>query len=246
MLMVLNTGSNLRSLPARRPSAFDRTDQRLSVFVNKYQSRPQVAPLFLSWAKHTASNEQSPEHHVERRRAVVSGNSNVCAAIDARYHWACSVYRTISRSNQRCDPVSSNPPHSRKHAHFFEVIASAAQFAVSLSGAADRVAFGSVIAWLADSVPRVANVGYSGALRRLLPLTRQECGHAAITEELVLDEWRVAGRSQLVSCPISCHTSASTDISYSKFVILYRILDCDNVVSITKKWDCHLTQQHVF
>jgi predicted RecB family nuclease len=29
-------------------------------------------------------------------------------------------------------------------------------------------------------------------------------------------------------------------------VILYRILDCDNVVSITKKWDCHLTQQHVF
>jgi hypothetical protein len=29
-------------------------------------------------------------------------------------------------------------------------------------------------------------------------------------------------------------------------VILYRILDCDNAVSITKKWDCHLTQQHVF
>ena len=28
-------------------------------------------------------------------------------------------------------------------------------------------------------------------------------------------------------------------------VILYRILDCDNAVSITKKWDCHLRQPRV-
>jgi hypothetical protein len=216
-LVVLNTGSNLGSLSPWRPSAFDRTDQRLSVFVNKYQGCPQVTPLFLSWATHTDSNGQSPDRHVERRRAVASGNSSACAATDARHHWACSVHRTTSGSNQRCEPVSSNPQHSRRHALSFGVLSSAARFAVSLSGADGRVAFGSVVAWLADCVPPVANVGCSGASRRLLPPTPLECGRAAIAEELVLDGWRVAGLFQLVSCPLSCHTSASSDISYSKF-----------------------------
>jgi hypothetical protein len=78
------------------------------------------------------------------------------------------------------------------------------------------VAFGSGVAWLAEVVPLVANVGYSGASRRLLPPTQQERGHAAIAEELVLDGWQVAGPFHLVSCPISCHTSANSDISYSK------------------------------
>jgi hypothetical protein len=217
MLIVLNTGSNLGSLPSRCPSAFDRTDQRLSVFVNKYQGRPQVMPLFLSWATHTASNVQSPDHHVERRRAAASGNSSACAATDARHHWACSVHRTTSGSNQRCEPVSSNPQHCRRHARFSGGSSSAARFAAPLSGMDGRLACGCVVAWLADCVPRVANVGYSGASRRLLPPTRPERGRAAIAGALVLDGRRVAGLFQLVSCPISCHISTSSDISYSKF-----------------------------
>jgi hypothetical protein len=217
MLMVLNTGANRGSLPSRCPGAFERTDQRLSIFIDKYQGRPQCPPLFLSWAKHTVSTERSPEHHVERRRAGASGNSNECVARDARYHWACSVYRTTSQSNPRCAPESSNPPHSRKYAHFFEVIASVARFAAALSDTADRVAFGFVVAGRADAGPRVANVGYCGASRRLLPPTWRKRGHAAITEEPVRDEWRVAGQFQLVSCPRSCHTAASSDINYSKF-----------------------------
>jgi hypothetical protein len=201
MLVVLNTGSNLGSLSPWRPSAFDWTDQRLSVFVNKYQGCPQVTPLFLSLATHTASNGQSPDRHVERRRAVASGNSSACAATDARHHWVCSVHRTTSGSNQRCEPVSSNPQHSCRHAHFFGVLSSAVRFAGSLSGADGRAAFGSVVAWLADCAPPVANVGYSGASCRLFPPTRLERGRAAIAEELVLDGWRVAGLFQLVSCP---------------------------------------------
>ena len=91
VLIMLNTGANLGRLPPWCPSAFDRTDQRLSIFVNKYQGCPQVAPLFLSWAKHTASNGQWPDRHVERQRAVVSGNSSACVVTDARRHWACTV-----------------------------------------------------------------------------------------------------------------------------------------------------------
>jgi hypothetical protein len=202
MLIVLNTGSNPGCLPARCPSAFDRTDQRLSVFVNEYQGCSQVMPLFLSWAIRTASNEQAPDHHVERQHAVASGNSSACAVTDARLHWACSVHRIISRSNRPCGPMSSNPQHNRRHARFWGAIASATQFAVSSSGVAGQVTFGSVVARFADVVPLVANVGYSGASRRLLPPTRREGGHVARAEELVLAEWRVAGLSQLVSCPI--------------------------------------------
>jgi hypothetical protein len=130
MLIVLNTGSNPGCLPARCPSAFDRTDQRLSVFVNEYQGCSQVMPLFLSWAIRTASNEQAPDHHVERQHAVASGNSSACAVTDARLHWACSVHRIVSRSNRPCEPMSSNPQHNRRHARFGGAIASAAQFAV--------------------------------------------------------------------------------------------------------------------
>jgi hypothetical protein len=83
-LIMPNAGANLGRLSPWCPSAFDRTDQRLPVFVNKYQGCAQVMPLFLSWAKHTASNGQWPDRHVERQRAVVSGNSSACGATDAR------------------------------------------------------------------------------------------------------------------------------------------------------------------
>ena len=87
-LMVLKTGPNSRRLTPRCPSALERADQRLPIFINKYKGCAQVTPLFLSMAKCIASNGRSAYHPVETRRVAASDNSSPGGVTHAKRHWA--------------------------------------------------------------------------------------------------------------------------------------------------------------
>ena len=113
--MVLKTRPNPRRLTTGCPSALERADQRLPIFINKYKGCAQVTPLFLSSAKGIASNARSPGRPAETRRVAASDNSSPGGVTHAKRHWGDTARQTTSKSPARSAPTSSSLPHSLGH-----------------------------------------------------------------------------------------------------------------------------------
>jgi hypothetical protein len=57
-LMMVEAGANCRRLTARRPSALERTNQRLATFIEENKGCAKGLPLFLSTASDNVSNRR--------------------------------------------------------------------------------------------------------------------------------------------------------------------------------------------
>jgi len=78
--IVFDTRANDRRLTARRPSPFERRDQRKPAFIGKNECRAELLPLFLYAARCSGSNGQSLPHRGAVRGVAVFGSSSRAVA----------------------------------------------------------------------------------------------------------------------------------------------------------------------
>lgn len=86
-VVMINTRSNHRRLPAPRPSAFERRNQREACFIFKRQRGVQLANLFLPLAIPSAAKPSPPLRLCAKGDAVVAGCSIPADPRGAISHW---------------------------------------------------------------------------------------------------------------------------------------------------------------
>lgn len=197
--VVLNAGPNSRRLTAGCPSALERADQRLPIFINKHKGCAQVTPLFLSTAKCIASNARSPCHPAEKRRVAASDNSSPCGVTHAKRRWADTGRQTTSRSHARSAPTSSSLPHTLGRRPLSAASVLAVSTVEQTSGQDVRDGLCSVFG-VGRSAPRVASGERCVCWRRRHVLPRLDFCLAVIRRGLVSGVRLTVDRFHLVSC----------------------------------------------
>ena len=114
-LVMRQAGAEGGRMSTRRPTPFERRDQREAAFIFKYQRGQQLTPLFLSLARPTASRKQWLPRHVGSPGVAPSGCSSPCDPSHTRHRWIHIVSRTVPRSHDQSAPASSNLLHIREH-----------------------------------------------------------------------------------------------------------------------------------
>jgi hypothetical protein len=201
-LVVLKAGPNLGRLSSRCPSSLEGTDQRLSVFVNKYKGGAQVTPLFLSWASDTVSSGRSRHHRAGRSAAVAFGNSTPYAARDTTRSSDDTEFQTDAGSTVRYALASNSPRRNREHMPPSTGLAPVASTVAVSNDIDDRAVLNSASACYTVAVFPVASVEHCVVSRQ--SLSQLVPGRALVLPAQVLasDVRRAARMSQLVSCSI--------------------------------------------
>lgn len=171
-LSVLNAGPNLGRLPPWRPCPLERTNQRLPIFVEKYESCLQVMPFFLSWATYSASNGRSQPRHVEMIPVVAFDNSSPSAARGTMRRWSDTGYQIDVQSTAPHAPRSNSLRHNRRPRCRATKSAPIVSTVAGLSDRADAAVAASALGCPSVAIP-TASVGHCGASRaqpvRLVP-----------------------------------------------------------------------------
>jgi len=201
-LVVLNAGANLGRVSPRSPSALERADQRLPIFVNQDKGCTQVAPLFLSWAKCTVSSGQSARHHAETRCAAAFDNSTPRAVRDATHHSDGNVYGTTAKSHARCGQGSNSLQHNRGPRHLAGVPFPFASIVAASNGMDDEAVSDSASAWGAGAVRSVASVEHCVASRQPSPQPVLWCDLVAAAPARAPVVQQADGTFQSISCTI--------------------------------------------
>jgi hypothetical protein len=173
-LVMLQAGAEGRRMTTRRPTPFERRDQREAAFIFKYQRGQQFTPLFLSLARPAASRRRSSPRRVGLPGVAPFGCSNPCDPSHTIRHWTQSVLRTVPKSHDQSDRVSSNLRHIREHrrhgATLVPTVASAHRLDVEACRAAAHSSSSDF--WLPD-----ASVAHSVLLARE---ARQSLWHSCL------------------------------------------------------------------
>lgn len=138
-VMMIQAGVLGGRLPARRPSVLQRRHRRKPRFIEKKQPRLELNPLFLSAAKRSASNEQSPAHCAPGSAAAAFDYSSPYVASSTKHYSYDSGCQTVPRSHGQCDPGSNNLLHIRWHTPRASALWSAAAALPHIKSSAARV-----------------------------------------------------------------------------------------------------------
>ncbi len=211
-LIVLQTRAQGGRLSTRRPSAFQRGDQRKARFVWKNERRPSFTTVFLSAARHIASNGQWLFHLVPIRVVAAFENSNRDGATNTKHYSNDNVSETTARSTEQSDPASSNLRHSPTHTLHVSRHRPTGAVAKPTSGWGVPVGGRVACAWGAET--RVATGIHSGGSHLLLSQPVLDLVLAVTRIRHVDGAWLIGSMFQMVACADYSTETTNMNISY--------------------------------